>query len=184
MKVAKRIMFSAHTQNVVICEVIDVVTKPVTVTISPYTYISNDHIVHLKLTHVICQLYLKKPGINQFIYTSHKHTWSQKTKNIIQITIIQNKILRYNYNRTCIGLQNADGRNQISKEIEKYTVLMEWNILYSEDINFPQIDKRCNATPIKIPKRLFVDADKIVQKFIWENKGTGIAKTILKRRLK
>lgn len=58
---------------------------------------------------------------------------------------------------------------------------MQWNILHNEDINFPQTDKKYNATPIKVPERLFIDTDKTIQKFIWEDKGTGIVKIHLNK---
>lgn len=38
--------------------------------------------------------------------------------------------------------------------------------------------------PTKIPVRVFIDRDKIILQFIWKEKGTKIAKTILKKKNK
>ena len=35
---------------------------------------------------------------------------------------------------------------------------------------------KVNAIPVKIPERSFIDKDKIILKFIWKSKGTGITK--------
>lgn len=48
---------------------------------------------------------------------------------------------------------------------------------------FP-VDKKYNTTPIQVSARLSVDTDKIIQKFIWEDKGTGRAKIILEKKNK
>ena len=47
----------------------------------------------------------------------------------------------------------------------------------------PKLIYRFNATPIKIPARIFEDIDKIILNFIWKGKGIRIAKTVLKRRI-
>lgn len=42
---------------------------------------------------------------------------------------------------------------------------------------------RCSIIPIKLPIIFFVDIYKNILKFIWEGKGTRIAKTVLKKKI-
>ena len=43
---------------------------------------------------------------------------------------------------------------------------------------------RFHANSIKIPAKYLADIHKIILKSIWKGKGTGIAKTILKKKTK
>lgn len=46
----------------------------------------------------------------------------------------------------------------------------------------PNLIFRFNESFIKITERVFVDIDKMVLKFKWQDKGTRIVRTILKRK--
>lgn len=48
------------------------------------------------------------------------------------------------------------------------------------NVSCPKLRLRFNIITIKIPTRYFIGIDKIILKFIWEGKGTQIAKIILK----
>lgn len=43
----------------------------------------------------------------------------------------------------------------------------------------PQLIYKFNKIPIKIPTKRFGNIDKIILKFIWEGKGTRIARTFV-----
>ena len=50
--------------------------------------------------------------------------------------------------------------------------------------NLLKLMYRFHANSIKIPAKYLADIDKIILKSIWKGKGTGIAKTILKKKTK
>ena len=50
--------------------------------------------------------------------------------------------------------------------------------------NITQSDIQISAISMKIPMVLFAEIEKSIQKFIWNFKGSRIAKTILKKRNK
>lgn len=50
--------------------------------------------------------------------------------------------------------------------------------------NITQSDIQTSAIPLKIPMVLLAEIEKHIQKFIWNFKGSRIAKTILKKKNK
>jgi hypothetical protein len=49
-------------------------------------------------------------------------------------------------------------------------------------VSLPKVFNRFNAIPIKIPTQFFTDLERAFCKFIWNNKKSWIAKTILKNK--
>lgn len=50
--------------------------------------------------------------------------------------------------------------------MERYTVFMNWNIHYSEDVDSPVLIFRFNTIPIKIPIALLIVIEKLILKFL------------------
>ena len=46
----------------------------------------------------------------------------------------------------------------------------------------PTLIQRFNTFVSKLQQYFFIDKDKIILKFIWKSKGTGIAKTVLLKK--
>lgn len=77
---------------------------------------------------------------------------------------------------------NADGRNKRrSESMERRSVLMDWRTKHSQVVisfsNFVQF----SFNFYKNLRTLFVETDKIILKFIWEDKASRMTKMILKK---
>lgn len=48
----------------------------------------------------------------------------------------------------------------------------------------PKVIYKLDANPIKIPRGIFVDMDKLILKYIWKSKGPSIAKQFWKKKKK
>lgn len=49
-------------------------------------------------------------------------------------------------------------------------MFVDWKTQYINDVHFPLIDIQFNTISIQIQARFFVILDKIILKFIWEDK--------------
>ena len=68
--------------------------------------------------------------------------------------------------------------------MERYIVLLDWKTQYHKDVHFPpnwSIDSTQFISKSQ-PKKFFVAVDNLILKFIWNGKGTRVAKTIFKRK--
>lgn len=54
--------------------------------------------------------------------------------------------------------------------MERHTLFVDWKTQYINDVHFPLIDIQFNTISIQIQARFFVILDKIILKFIWEDK--------------
>lgn len=62
-------------------------------------------------------------------------------------------------------------------------MFMDRKTLYCQDVSSLQLDLQIQCNPIKIPVSYFVDIDKSILKFIWRDKTSGIANTIMKNKI-
>lgn len=59
---------------------------------------------------------------------------------------------------------------------------MDWMTQYFKVSTLSKLILRFNTISIKIQVIFFIDIDKIIQNFIWKDKGARIAKVILKKK--
>jgi hypothetical protein len=64
--------------------------------------------------------------------------------------------------------------------MERSPMLIDWQDQYSENGYLAKSNLQSQAIPINIPTQFFNDLERIISKFIWNNKTLRIAKTLLK----
>ena len=66
--------------------------------------------------------------------------------------------------------------------MERSPMLMDWQDQYSKNGYLAKRNLQIQRNPIKILTHLFTELERAICKFIWNNKKSRIAKTVLKNK--
>lgn len=66
--------------------------------------------------------------------------------------------------------------------MERHALLTVWKTQHTVEVYFPKMVYKFNKIPLKVSARYFLGIDKIILKFIWESKGTTVAKNSFQKR--
>ena len=68
--------------------------------------------------------------------------------------------------------------------METYTMLMDWQNEYWENVNGTQGNLHIQCNPSKIPWSFFAELEQIILRFVWNQKRPQIARGMLKKKTK